>query len=147
MATCREKAIDLIARRPHFRGELEQKLLSRGFPVDDVQSVLAELAGRGWLDDRSNARDLARGAWSRRGFGPRRMLAELRRRGVDQEVADEVVGEIFSEPGEELERARRVVDARARGREESPDRLARMLDRRGFSKSVILELLHESEDV
>lgn len=145
MVDCRSKALELIGRRPHFRLELEHKLTTRGFDRDEIEVTLAELDERGWIDDPGNAQDLVQGALTRKGFGPRRMLFELHKRGVEPELAEEVVREVFSEPGAELERARQVASRAASGRAGEPDRLARFLDRKGFSRAVIVQILQESE--
>jgi len=139
-----QKALDLIARRPHFRRELEHKLSQRGFDSSEIESAVSELAERGWIDDLSNAREMAAGPFARKNLGPRRISYELQRRGVDQETVQLIVKEVFSEPEEELERARRVAQRVSHGTEIDRQRLARMLDRKGFSKAVIVTVLGES---
>ncbi len=144
MGECLDKALQLVARRPHFRRELEQKLSQRGFPAAEVESALAELERQGWLDDRAHANDLATGSMARKGFGPRRIRFELQRRGVDQELVEEVVGGIFEDPETELAHARQLARRMASGSSADVDRLARHLDRKGYSKGVILKILSEA---
>lgn len=143
MRDCRDKALDLVARRPHFRRELQRKLLDRGFGFEDVEIVLEELTGLGVLDDLENAEDLASGPMTRKGFGPRRMKSELQRRGVDETTADTAVARIFSDSEEELRRAREAAGRKAFTGQIDRGRLARHLDRKGFSKPVILRIVDE----
>ncbi len=145
MGGCKDKALELVGRRPHFRQELRQKLLDRGFSDQEVESALADLGRLGLLDDLRNARDMAAGSLSRKGFGPRRMRYELQRRGVEEGVAHTVVSEIFEEPDAELQRAREIVARGGSGPRSDRDRMARQLDRKGFSKSVILRVLEDMD--
>lgn len=145
MGDCKRKALDLVARRPHFARQLERKLLERGFPVEEVSTALDDLTRLGLLDDPQNARDLAAGSLTRKGFGPRRMLLELRRRGVEEAVAETAVSEVFEDPEEELRRAREIAGRKGLAGQVDTDRLARQLDRKGYSKAVILSVLDDSE--
>ncbi len=145
MGDCHDKALELVARRPHFRRELEQKLVRRGFSSDEVESTLVELARIGLLDDLAHAREMAGGSMARKSFGPRRMRAEFMRRGVEETVIDMVIADVFSDPEEEFRRARDAAHRRSEGGAADLSRVGRFLDRKGFSKSVILRVLEEFE--
>ena len=145
MGDCKDKAFDLVGRRPHFQRELERKLLSRGFSDDEVGAVVQDLVRLGLLDDLKHARELAAGSMARKGFGPRRVRFELLRRGLDESLAETVVAEEFEDPGEELRRARGVAARKSGLGRADTDRLARHLDRKGYSKPVILRVLREAE--
>ena len=145
MGDCRDKALDLVGRRPHFRQELLQKLLARGYPSLEVEAALEDLERLGLLDDLEHARSMAAGSMTRKGLGPRRMLHELLRRGVGEDTAETVVAEVFADPEEELRRARRLVLRAGSGVRASRDRLARQLDRKGYSTAVILRVLESIE--
>lgn len=145
MGACRDKALELVGRRSHFRRELEQKLLSRGFAAAEVEESLVDLERLGLLDDLQFARDLASGSMARKGFGPRRVRFELHKKGVEEAIAETVVTEVFADPQEEERRAREVVAKRGFDLRAEPDRVARHLDRKGFSKAVILRILQHSD--
>ena len=147
MRDCRDKALDLVGLRPHFAGELEQKLADRGFPSDDIAAVVEELRQLGLVDDLRHARELASGSLSRKGYGPRRMQSELLRRGVEEDTVQRVVGEIFADPGEELRRAREFAAGRPLASRPERDRLARQLNRRGFSSAVIMRILDDDSTI
>lgn len=135
---CYNKALDLLARRSHFEGELEAKLRRRGFDVGDVGEALRSLREECFLDDETVAREFVASRRRRRGEVGRRLIQELRKRGVDPDLAGRVVGEL--DPAEDRELAEQAVE-RLRARGASNDRIGRHLDRKGFSKSVILDLL------
>ncbi len=138
-AEARAKALDLLASRPHFRAELAVKLGRRGFEPGVVEACLDRLEESGYLDDREAALGFARGRASRGHWGPARLRAELRGRGVGDSIADEVVREQFADGEREaIEAAAEAWRRRGRG---GRDALARFLDRRGFSKGAIVEIL------
>ena len=141
-AACYNKALDLLSRRAHFRRELERKLQQRGFTADDVASVLERLEGERFLDDRAAAERFVESRRSSRGETGLRLVQELRKRGVDADLARDVVGPPDRE--QDLRRAGELVE-RMRGRGVERDRIARSLARKGFGKSVILDVLPAPE--
>ena len=142
-AKCLDKGLRLLARRQHFRRELEQKLLTRAFPDEVVRTTLDRLTELGYLDDRRCAEERAAGDFRRRGYGPRRMEWELRKRGAGNELAAEVVAERF--PDGDLDLAREVAARwQDRGGLDAAV-LARHLDRKGFSRGSILKAVRDLE--
>ena len=81
----RKQALDMLARREHSGAELQAKLTAKGFPPDITRTALMELRRSGWLDDERFTEAFIR-ARSDRGYGPARIRAELKERGVDDEV-------------------------------------------------------------
>lgn len=138
---CYNKALDLLSRRAHFRRELERKLQQRDFDADDISSVLDRLERENFLDDRAAAERFVESRRVRRGETGPRLVQELRKRGVDSTLASEVVGPPDRE--QDLRRAAELVE-RMRVRGAEPDRIARSLSRKGFGKSVILDVLPSS---
>ena len=63
MPPCYEKAVQLLASRPHFRRELAGKLLQRGYPADEMEATLDRLTEQGYLDDSATARASWRAGW------------------------------------------------------------------------------------
>lgn len=86
-------ALRLLARREHSVLELRHKLTGRNLPVDVVSRILDELVGEGLLSDRRFAEVYARGRYQR-GYGPARIQAELRERGIDDSLAYDSLGEL-----------------------------------------------------
>ncbi len=81
-------ALDLLARRDHFRRELERKLSRKDFSDADIEKALARCEQRGLLDDENTAARFVEVRAISRGWGPRRLEAELLERGVAREVAE-----------------------------------------------------------
>ncbi len=86
-ADVREAAIRLLARREHSRRELANKLGARGFDQGVVDWTLDELEAERLLSDERFAEVFVRSR-ADNGYGPLRIRAELRERGVDDETID-----------------------------------------------------------
>lgn len=130
-------ALRLLARREHSVRELRDKLVARDVADDIIDSLLAELTGSGLLSDRRFAEVYVRGRFER-GYGPRRIQAELRERGVGGNLVDEML-EAWS--GSWLESAREQRGKRfGTGLPEdfvARARQMRFLQRRGFTGEQI----------
>ncbi|MEJ2084100.1 MAG: regulatory protein RecX [Acidobacteriota bacterium] len=132
-----------MARRPHFRQELSTKLLARGFSDELISATLDRVDEEGLIDDRQNALTLAFGAMRRKGFGPRRMRANLETKGVDSEIAAEVVEEVFPDREAEVEAARTTIARWRFSRSVDRAKAGRHLERKGYSTGVVLQVLEE----
>jgi len=142
---CREKALDLLGRKPHSAGDLRAKLRKRQFPANTVDAVLSDLERLGLLDDEA----LARSHCEFRLHGPqavgrRKVAAELARHGILKEIADRVLAEVWDDDGREGE-FQRGVDAGARklrqlshveDRRAAWGKLARFLAGQGFTSDI-----------
>jgi len=90
--------MDLLARREHSRLELRRKL-ARRFPPSEVQTAIDELAAEGLQSDERFTLSFARQRVLR-GRGPRRILLELRERGIDDGLAEQALADVLVETGE-----------------------------------------------
>lgn len=88
----RDRAIGLLARREHSQQELRQKLLLKGYPISEIETVLALLTKEGLQSDERYAEAYVRHRVDM-GFGPRRIMLELRQRGVPNELIYQYVPE------------------------------------------------------
>jgi regulatory protein len=83
----RKKALAMLARREHSSAELRVKLGAAGFPERLVADTLFQLEREGCLSDARFTEAFIR-ARRERGYGPVRIRAELRERGVTDELID-----------------------------------------------------------
>jgi regulatory protein len=93
-------ALRALGGRAHSIGELREKLKRRAENGGDVDDVLARLKRAGYLDDRQFAETFAAARLTSRGFGPRRVLGDLRMKRVAPKVAEEAVREAFRDTDE-----------------------------------------------
>jgi regulatory protein len=141
----RATAMNLLARREHSTQELRDKLLARGFEDDEITPALQTLSREGLLSDERFTESFIHSRVER-GTGPLKIRAELRQRGV----ADEVIANWLDERDQAwLERAEAVrckkfgaalpVDYKERVRQ------ARFLQYRGFSPEQTRRVLRDGE--
>ncbi len=121
------------------------RLRRRGAPAPVAAEVLADLTARGYLDDAAFARHWV-ATRSARGYGPARLRAELRARGVAGSLVDAALA---AQGDDELERARAVARRRlpALQRADRTRAAARLRDhlvRRGYSAAVVSRVVRES---
>ncbi len=135
--------MDLLARRPHFRRELERKLAQRDYDEDDVTATLDRPAEQGLLDDAKTAEGFVAHRLDREPVGRWRLLAELARRGADEDDARRAVDAHVEDDDRDL--ARRAAERYLRRAAVTPEKLARHLERRGFSRRAIVTVLRETE--
>ncbi len=123
--------LDQLTGRARSRRELADKLASRNVPTDIATRLLDRFEEVGLIDDEAFARAWVSGRQSAKGVAPRALAQELRRKGIDDEVAREALDEV--DPADVEEAARRLVrkklrsgePRRRRHRHPSPGRHAR----------------------
>jgi regulatory protein len=140
-------AVRVLARRDHTRLEIEQKLKQRGYDQEIIQAVVLECERLNYIDDERTAKvyifQLAR-----RGFGFRRIRQELLKKGLRGDRFEQIVQESRMEI-DEREIASSVLQKKMKSfeREEDSkkrkDKIYRFLYSRGFSQSVITELIRK----
>jgi regulatory protein len=80
-------AVRMLARREHSALELRQKLGQRGIDEAEIDSTIGRLQLEGLQSDERFAESYVHSR-SGRGYGPLRISAELRERGVDDSIAE-----------------------------------------------------------
>jgi regulatory protein len=136
------RALHFLGYRARSRREVRDRLRRYGYGEETVDRVVGRLGELGYLDDEEFARTAAHEKARR--YGPRRVSAELRRSGVDAELAQGVVDEEFSERSEA--EAARLAAARRYNRGGSDAEARRVygfLVRRGYSSEVCAEVARE----
>ena len=120
------KSLDLLARAEQSRHLLSLKLRKRGMPDSVSSKALDRLERLGLLSDERFARAWAEERARRRGDGPFRVAAGLAARGIGDDLARKVCGEVFrgEERGEILLRAvRRLLRSGRKDEAEAAGRL------------------------
>jgi regulatory protein len=153
VAHARGICLKLLTARPRSRAELAEALRRRGVTADVAEPVLDRLAEVGLVDDAAFAETTVHSGHAYRGLGRRALSAELRHKGVADEVAREAVAAVA--PEDEEQRARELVRRRLRttspaGAEGTAGddgklarRLAAMLARKGYSAGLAWRVVRD----
>lgn len=142
----RALCLRLLTARARTRAELEGQLVKRGYPDDVSAQVLDRLAAVGLIDDADFAQQWVRSRRLHAGKGKRALVAELRTKGVDNDVISAAVDGIDADA--ERDRAEQLVRVKLR-RERLDDgddlrvsrRLVAMLARRGYHQAMAFEVV------
>jgi regulatory protein len=143
-ASTREVAIRLLGRREYSGAEMRRKLVAKGLQATVVDRVVDQLVSDALLSDGRFAEALVRSRVER-GQGPIKIRAELRDRGISEELIEDTLTHAAEFWLERAERARRK-----RFGEDPPgdrgqwNREARFLAQRGFPADLIYRVLGES---
>jgi regulatory protein len=136
------RALNLLGYRARSEAEIRERLGRYGYAAETIEAVVGRLEELGYVDDAEFARLKAREKARR--YGPRRVSVELRKSGVGEELAREVVEEEFagrSEVGEARSAAARRYNGR--GSDAEARRVYGFLVRRGYSAEVCAQVARE----
>jgi regulatory protein len=139
-------ALRQLTAAPRSRAQLEEAMAKRDVPADVAARVLDRFTEVGLVDDTAYAEMLVRTRHAERGLARRALAQELRRKGIEPEVATVALEQV--DEGDERAAARRLVEKKARStRGLDPQvrrrRLAGMLARKGFPGGVAMRAIDE----
>ncbi len=139
----------LLTVRARTRAELAGQMAKRGYPEAAARAVLGRLEAVGLIDDEDFAEQWVRSRQAGAGKGKRALAAELRTKGVDDEVIASVLGGV--DAGAERGRAEQLVERRLRREALDPGddpkvmrRLVGMLARRGYGQSMAVAVVTDA---
>jgi len=159
--SARQAALNLLSYRPRTEQELRTRLRKKDHPPAIVEWCIDLLRTEGFLDDRSFSEAFARSRIRLKPRGKRRLLQELRKKGVARDVADAAIDSAFEETETDeteltREAAQRWLDRQpasvrtdlgaefgAQEREKARRRLMGYLKRRGFPAGAIRAAMDE----
>ena len=138
-------ALSMLNRRPLSEWELREKLKEKGCAGEDIDEVVTLFVGYGFLNDGEYAALVARRC-AANAYGPGRLRAELKKRGVPETYWDEARAQLGS-PDDTLDR---LLAIRLRGKDPADrkerDKAAAALFRKGYSWEDIRGALNRMEE-
>lgn len=143
-----EKALYLLEYRNYSKRELTEKIARTAASREAAQAAAGRMEELGLIDDRRFGEDYAKELFSRKGYGARRAAQELRRKGLDQELVQELV-EKYGSPEQSEENIRRVLEKKYPGWREDEKvrrRAFAALQRLGYSYQEVREAMGQDED-
>jgi regulatory protein len=139
-------ALTLLSARELSESQIRSRLKRREIPDDDISDAISRLKRDGTLSDRRVALAIARMESSIKHRGRARVLQKIRQAGIDGDLAEDAVREVFEEVNED-ELLDRAMERRLRGTvvadldERGRARIARGLAGQGFSLDAIFTRL------
>lgn len=139
---CLNRAVKLLALRPHSARELENKLAAKGFAGDEIKTAVEWLFQRGYLNDGEFGIIYAKMRVARARVGSARLKMDLKAKGLDGPAVDMALASVYGSDGSELAVA---IDAAARkarslapgtGEDAARKKIFDHLVRKGFSPEL-----------
>jgi len=144
---CRKRAFRLLSIRSRSREELRKALELRGHDSAAIAETLEALVRGGLLNEQAALEAYLLDREDR--FGKERLRHDLRRRGFPAESIDRALAEISQDDERALAETlfhRRWDELGKLPKEKRKKKVFDFLDRRGFPKSLIFEILGEESD-
>jgi len=158
----REAALNLLSYRMRTRSELKRRLRQKDFRPARIDLCLDQLEAKGFLNDEAAAAAFIRDRLRHRPRGKARLSSELRSKGLDADIINRVINDVFENEGtDDLLLARQVAEgwlrrqnqdtvktladtAHSQSREKVRRRLYGHLTRRGFRGDALRTAIEET---
>jgi len=138
----RDKAFDILSRKPVSKKELENALSQKGFDDAVTVQVIEEMSNLGYIDDYEYA-TLFLEHCRQKMWGEKKIRYEMKQKGIDESVISEVLSDLDSE--NEIEEMVKLIISKY-GTEDLSDmktkaKITRYFASRGFDFSFIDRLI------
>ncbi|MCW2857956.1 MAG: regulatory protein RecX [Marmoricola sp.] len=145
----RKILLDQLAGRARSRSDLAAKLAQRDVPDEIATRLLDRFEEVGLIDDTAFAAEWVAQRQEGKGLAKRALAQELRRKGIDDEVARDALDSVNEE--DEVAAARVLVQRKLRTMRDLDQqvairRLVGMLARKGYSSGVAFRVVREELD-
>jgi regulatory protein len=145
-AAARKILLDQLSASARSRKELADKLKAKCVPDDVASPLLERFEEVGLIDDKAFARAWIASRQPGKGLARQALAQELRRKGIDDELARQALDEI--DPVDEEQAARNLVRRKLRSMEKLDGttrtrRLAGMLARKGYSSDLAFSVIKD----
>lgn len=137
-----EKALYLLEHRSHSQKELADKI-SRTASREAAEAAAAHMAEIGLVDDASFAKSLAAELFGRKAYSAARVKQELLQKGIDRELAEQIVEEAAPDPVKKIQELIERKYIRTLGDEKGRRRCVAALQRLGYRWDDIRTALHQ----
>lgn len=143
-------ARDLVVRRltdqARSRADLAQALAAKQVPEEIAEEVLDKFEKAGLINDEEFARSWVTARQRTKGLAPRVLAMELRRKGIDDEIAREALSEL--DPEAERRAAHQLVQKKLRtmgglDQQVQTRRLVGLLARKGYAPQLSFDVVRE----
>ena len=133
----RNSALNLLSFRMRSQSELKQRLLKKGYDVQDIEPLLEEFDAKNILNDSEFALAFSRDKIRSKGIGPSILRVELSNHHLPQNLVEDTVNRMYTEfpidtlLGNHLKKKKICRNSQLQEREKN--RIVNFLKRKGFS--------------
>lgn len=133
----RNSALNLLSFRMRSLSELKQRLLKKGYDIQDIEPLLEEFIAKNILNDSEFALAFSRDKIRSKGIGPSILRVELSNHHLPQNLVEDTVNRMYTEfpidtlLGNHLKKKKICRNSQLQEREKS--RIVNFLKRKGFS--------------
>jgi len=133
----RNSALNLLSFRMRSLSELKQRLLKKGYDVQDIEPLLEEFDAKNILNDSEFALAFSRDKIRSKGIGPSILRVELSNHHLPQNLVEDTVNRMYTEfpidtlLGNHLKKKKICRNSQLQEREKN--RIVNFLKRKGFS--------------
>lgn len=145
-SVARAIALRQLTAAPRSRAQLAEAMARRDVPEDVAERVLDRFTEVGLVDDAAYAEVLVRSRHAERKLSRRALAQELRRKGVDDEIAREALEQVDDEDEEQAARAlarKKLAATRGLDRDVRLRRAYGALGRKGYGGSLVARVVRE----
>ncbi len=144
----KNSAFRYLSNRSHSSFELKNKLRKKGFDTTIIETVVADLNNKKYLNDFEFAKNFVRHRVERRKEGVMKITSELFKKGISREIISEVT-ELINEHPQNIENAielgkSKLEKIQKRGETDYnkiKSKLFNFLKGRGFTSDVIFDVI------
>ncbi len=144
-----KRALKFLGYSARTEKQVKIKLTQLGFSTNTIEATLERLRSLNLLNDETFARDWALTRAANHGYGLKRIERDLRLKGIAESLIGTILQETFANQ-DERERARALLEKKFKDQDLSDLKVLRRasdyLHRRGYSESIILELIKGNMD-
>lgn len=147
-------ALSLLKRKAQTAYEVEKNLETKGFPKEDIEKTISKLKEQGYLNDAIYAKSFVYNQLITTSRGPKKIMEELKKKGVVEENYKEALEQYTEEI--EQEKINKIIQKAVKSNQrKSANALKKKLEMTltldGFDRQKILESLQkitvEEEDI
>lgn len=143
-AKANDCALRFLNYRQRSKKEIQDKLTKEGFDNEFIKNTIIYLKDHELIDDLEFARSFARDKINLNKHGPQKIKYELYRKGISDEIIDEVLDEDDTEYTRALELAKKKLPSYKNDDKNAKYRkLGGFLQRRGYSSGCVYKVLKE----
>jgi regulatory protein len=145
----RDSALNLLSFRMRSRSELKQRLLKKGYDIQDIEPLLEELGANNILNDSEFALAFSRDKIRSKGIGPLILRVELSNHRLSRNLVEDTLNRMYTEfpidtlLGNHLRKKKICRNSQLQEREKN--RIVNFLKRKGFSWDHISRVFDEKQ--